>query len=334
MTEMNGLAGTDFWIRHDLAETGADCRIYLGGRFTFRALGAFRSVLDLVQKSGVKACVIDMVGVGFMDTAALWMLQVARSEAAGKDCVLTIDGAAGEVRNLLRLSGFEPEGGPGVIFGEALLHPSVVVDAGGDWPEGSRPLLSGEATAEVISSGLATPFFGFVEAGADPSPRCLMAVSAGGLALSVSTGAACSIEVVQPFAAAVGKALGDIDASMIELCLAEAVGNAAIHGNLGIDGALRSTREGFELFSRQMGERLADPVTAGKRIDVIMVPQGDDGYRLSVSDRGRGFDFVKAQEIVAGPSAKHGRGIALIRRIARDVFTEDGGRTLVMDFDI
>jgi len=75
-------------------------------------------------------------------------------------------------------------------------------------------------------------------------------------------------------------------------------------------------------------------VTAHKRIDIIMLPLPDGAFRLSVSDRGNGFDFEAAQQIVAGPNAKHGRGIALIRRIARQVFTEDGGRTLVMDFEV
>ena len=332
---MNGTAGRDFWIRHEAAEDGCDCRIFLGGRFTFRALDGFRAVLELVEKSGASTCVIDLGGVSFMDTAALWMLQVARSEAGTKGRVLTIDGAAGEVKNLVRLSGYDPQGSADSIFGDAGLRwPSVVVAEGSDWPSDSRPLLTCEADAATIAIGLALPYYGFVELGADPSPRCLMAVSSGGLSLSVTTGIACSVEVVQPFAAAVAKFLGDIDPSMIELCLAEAVGNAAIHGNLGIDGSLRSTREGFEIFSRLMGERLADPVTAHKRIDIIMLSLPDGAFRLSVSDRGNGFDFEAAQQIVAGPNAKHGRGIALIRRIARQVFTEDGGRTLVMDFEV
>lgn len=332
---MSGAAGTDFSIWHEDGQSGCDCRIFLGGRFTFRSLDKFRAVLELVEQTGVSGCVIDMAGVSFMDTAALWMLQVARTEAAGKGRVLSIDGAAGEVKNLVRLSGFDPQGGPDAIFGgSGMRWPSVVVTEGLEWPKDSRPLLTAEPSAANIVTGLSSPYFGYVETGNDPSPRCLMAVSSGGLAMSVSTGVACSVEVVQPFAAAVGRALGDMDPSMIELCLAEAVGNAAIHGNLGIDGALRSTREGFEIFSRLMGERLADPETANKRIDVIMLPLPDEAFRLSVSDHGAGFDFEAVQKIVAGPNAKHGRGIALIRRIARSVFTEDNGRTLVMDFNV
>ena len=329
------ITGNDFWIRHEAAVNGGDCRVFLGGRFTFRALDGFRSVLDLVEREGTSGCAIDMAGVSFMDTAALWMLQVARSEAKGKGRVLTIEGAEGEVKNLVRLSGFDPGAAPDAVFGDAPVRwPSVVVSQGSEWPADSRPLLSAEGNAEAIAAGLSEPYYGYVEQGADPSPACLMAVSLGGLSMSVSTGTACSVEVVQPFAAAVAKVLGDIDPSMIELCLAEAVGNAAIHGNLSIDGSLRSTREGFEIFSRLMGERLADPATANKRIDIVMLPLPDDCFRLSVSDRGLGFDFQAVQTLVAGPSAKHGRGIALIRRIARNVFTEDGGRTLVMDFAI
>lgn len=217
--------------------------------------------------------------------------------------------------------------------GGGVRWPSLVVAEGTEWPEGSRPLLTARASAVSVAAGLVRPFYGFVEAGGDPGPRCLSAVSAGGLALSVTTGTACTIEVVHPFAIAMGAALGIADLSMIELCLAEAVGNAAIHGNLGIDGALRSTREGLEIFSRQMSERLADPGIAGKRIDIAMVPQDEGGFRLSVSDRGNGFDFERVRKTVAEPGAKHGRGIALIRRIARGIFAEDGGRALVMDFD-
>lgn len=332
---MSKITGNDFWIRHETAENGGDCRICLGGRFTFRALDSFRSVLDVVEREGLSSCVIDLSALSFMDTAALWMLQVAKSEAGQKGRVVTIEGAEGEVRNLVRLSGFDPLAAPDAVFGVSeVLWPSVVVPRDGEWPEGSRPLLCAEASAEAIAAGLTAPYYGYVELGADPSPRCLMAVSSGGLAISVSTGMACSVEVVQPFAAAVAGMLGDVDPSMIELCLAEAVGNAAIRGNLGIDGSLRSTREGFEIFSRLMGERLADPAVAGKRIDVIMLPLPEKCFRLSVSDRGGGFDFQAVQTMVVGPSAKHGRGIALIRRISRNVFTEDGGRTLVMDFAV
>jgi len=332
---VSNVSGNDFWIRHEDAVKDGGSRVFLGGRFTFRALDGFRSVLEMVKKGGAATCVIDLAGVSFMDTAALWMLQVARAEASGQGCILTIEGAVGEVKNLMRLSSFDPQSTPDAVFGMAqVLWPSVVVAEGNDWPGDSRPLFTAEPTAENISIGLTQPYFGYVEHGADPSPSCLMAVSSGGLSMSVSTGTACSVEVVQPFAAAVAKSLGDIDPSMIELCLAEAVGNAAIHGNLGIDGALRSTREGFEIFSRLMGERLADPKTSGKRIDIIMLPLPENCFRLSVSDRGHGFDFEAVQNIVAGPNAKHGRGIALIRRIARQVFTEDAGRTLVMDFAI
>lgn len=318
----------DFWIRQDEPATATGYHVFLGGRFTFRSHDAFGSVLALVGRRLRDDGVIDLSAVTFMDTAALWMLQVARAEAVGRGRSLTIKGAAGEVRDLLRMAELEhsasPEDQPRTV--------ASVVPEGGSWPDGSRPLLRGEATPERLSTALDTPYYGFVEDGADPSARCLEAVQLGGVTLSVTTATACSVEVVQPFAQALSRILGDIDVSLVELCLAEAVGNAAIHGNLSIDGTLRSTRKGFEIFSQQMTDRLQDPAMASRRIDITLLPLGDDGFRLSVSDRGNGFDLEATRALVAGSDAKHGRGIALIRQIAKKVFTEDGGRTLVMDF--
>ncbi len=315
----------DFWFHQ--AEAPSGYHLVLGGRFTFRCHDAFSDVLAIIAWHGAADGLIDLSAVTFMDSSALWMLQVARDEAAGRGGALLIQGAGGEVRELLRLTRldapYRTDGRP---------QPAFLVADGQPWPQGSRPLLHAEASPDLLSKGLSAPYCGFIEGDKMPGARCLRAVQMGGLALSVSTGTACGMEVVQPFAEALQKTLGEADMSLVELCLAEAVGNAAIHGNLGIDGSLRSTRVGFEVFSQQMTARLLDPVMASRRIDVTMTPLDGALFRLSVSDRGAGFDIEATREIVAGPDAKHGRGLSLIRQIAKEVYTEDGGRTLIMDF--
>ncbi len=127
----------------------------------------------------------------------------------------------------------------------------------------------------------------------------------------------------------------------MELALHEAVSNALVHGNLGVVGMKELSAQELERFSRDLGDRLADPALAARRI-VIAVRiepaqdgpaedgQARDGRALAtveVTDEGAGF--------TPGPrtsSGASGRGLDLIGNIAAELEIGNGGRSIRLRF--
>lgn len=117
----------------------------------------------------------------------------------------------------------------------------------------------------------------------------------------------------------------------VELALHEAVSNALVHGNLGVAGMKELSAQELERFSRDLGDRLADPVLASRRIVVTLrIDPAEDGRPLAtveIADEGAGFN--------PGPRASSGasgRGLDLIGTIADGLTLEDGGRRIRMRF--
>ncbi|WP_244592737.1 ATP-binding protein [Azospirillum palustre] len=117
----------------------------------------------------------------------------------------------------------------------------------------------------------------------------------------------------------------------VELALHEAVSNALVHGNLGVAGMKELSAQELERFSRDLGDRLADPVLAGRRIVVTLrIEPAEDGRcvaTVEITDEGAGF--------TPGPRASSGasgRGLDLIGTIADGLTIEDGGRRIRMRF--
>lgn len=117
----------------------------------------------------------------------------------------------------------------------------------------------------------------------------------------------------------------------VELALHEAVSNALVHGNLGVAGMKELSAQELERFSRDLGDRLADPVLAGRRIVVTLrIDPAEDGRLLAtveITDEGDGF--------TPGPragSGASGRGLDLIGNIADGLAIEDGGRRIRLRF--
>ncbi|TAN56320.1 MAG: hypothetical protein EPN20_18935, partial [Magnetospirillum sp.] len=89
---------------------------------------------------------------------------------------------------------------------------------------------------------------------APPATVCLDAQCSGGsmaelpratLLLRISTATATHLDVANAFTGALAARLPHLDrlAADIRYAVQEAVGNAVIHGNLGIDGAMRASME-------------------------------------------------------------------------------------------
>ena len=200
-------------------------------------------------------------------------------------------------------------------------------------------LLSGPAEEANIRRGLAAPFRGFLELGAEGvlgvGFRCLETVRAGGFALSLLTRQAYGLSTLDMLSEAIRRNLalpaGEA-ADLIDICIGEALGNAVIHGNLGIPNHLRATAEGFETFRAILRDRLADPTLACRRVEICVQARGKDHLNVSVSDQGSGFDLAGQLARSVQSTAKCGRGLGLIRKLCASVLGEDGGRTMVMTF--
>ena len=193
-------------------------------------------------------------------------------------------------------------------------------------------IVCGAASEAEVRRGLRLPNRGFCEGpGGFANPRCLEALVSGGFALSLSTASTYRLDVANMVGEAVSSRLlppGRV-ASEVFLVVAEAVANAVIHGNLGIQSDLRGTREGLAAFSALMATRLAEPERAARRVEICAF-QADGGLTLTVSDQGEGFDLDAQLRRPIETAARNGRGLALIRKVAGAVGGEDGGRTLVM----
>jgi anti-anti-sigma regulatory factor len=330
----------------------------LVGHISFRSYEALAEILAHVSVCGTANYVLDVSAVTFIDTFALSMILVAQHEAAQNGIRFTVEGATDKVAYVMRLA----QAGPGdevapvsqrrnmVVVAEApalsLSFPAetgrdiiMVAARDGAVPADSVAVISGAATQEAIEQSLCAPYAGFFEVGdtvcAQIGPRAVDTVRQGGLVVSVSTAAAMRIDLARLFADAiqqrfkVGRRAAD---SLIDLCLTEAIGNAVIHGNLGVDSTMRTNSEGARRFRETMNHRLAMPELAGRRIEITLRPLGAATFTVSVADQGQGFDISRELTRTVEAEAKCGRGISLIRKIARAVWSEDGGRCLVMLF--
>lgn len=148
------------------------------------------------------------------------------------------------------------------------------------------------------------------------------------LSLSVTT----AVAHAQPLAAAVAQLLALLapgaDRDAIETALQEAVANAVIHGNLGLDSLAVGTPEEMRRFAEALAERLSDPALAGRRVSVDARMAGKV-LRLEVSDEGSGYAVVQHR-----PGQPFGRGLGLVSRFASRCEVRDGGRRLCMEFDL
>jgi anti-sigma regulatory factor (Ser/Thr protein kinase)/CheY-like chemotaxis protein len=185
-----------------------------------------------------------------------------------------------------------------------------------------------------MAEGLAPPGRGFMELSAsglaDLDPRCPAAIDRGGLCLSVTTASAWTGRVVPILAHALARHYGGRDVGDAELCLSEAVANGILHGNLGIDGDLRGAGDRLRIYGAAVAAALADPERAARRLEITAVPVGTGGLELCVIDHGDGFDPSALSERDVPAAIKHGRGLSLIRKVARAVAIGDGGRTITI----
>jgi len=206
-------------------------------------------------------------------------------------------------------------------------------------PGTSAPcLLLAPALRGFVRAGLTQPFHGFVEQGRGSETLSTNSVSTilkGGLALSLTTSAAYSLDAARLTAAAIGERFGVAShlQGRLELVLAEAAANAVIHGNLGLSSEDRGSVDGVAAFQSAINERLADPNLATRRIEIAVLRQGTT-LTLGVTDHGQGYDLSRELSRPTARTDTFGRGLALIRWLSKSVTAADGGRTLLVAFDL
>lgn len=107
----------------------------------------------------------------------------------------------------------------------------------------------------------------------------------------------------------------------IHTVLTELYTNAVDHGLLGLDSALKSTADGFAAYYRARARAMA---SLDGWVRFRLCCEADERaarLRITVTDSGRGFDHAALAAVPGDPGsdAYHGRGLALLRRLCREV---------------
>ncbi len=120
-------------------------------------------------------------------------------------------------------------------------------------------------------------------------------------------------------------------AGKLLVALMEALSNAVIHGNLQLGSELKE--RGDDSFARALAERAADPLLAGRTVD-IQVDYDGERCRWTITDEGAGFDVerVLARCLSDDPEVMlaSGRGILMMHSFLDGVHYDLGGRRLTL----
>lgn len=148
------------------------------------------------------------------------------------------------------------------------------------------------------------------------------------LCVALDTAGVQAVPLARAFADILGRRLrlGRGRREAVATSLAEAVGNAVLHGNLGLPAIERRDLDGFAALAEMAARRLAEPGRAGLRIEVRARREGARSFTVEVADEGRGY--------VPAVAERPGSGLSLIRALADSVELLDGGRRLRMRFGI
>jgi len=192
--------------------------------------------------------------------------------------------------------------------------------------------------ARMARLGLSPPFSGFMEQAGVPLEAvieaCVAAAEHSGTCYAATTAAMMAEDPSPLIVAAITRLWPGLErvAPLMELALVEAVANALIHGNLGIGSGMRISAAGLREFNRVVAEALADSELASRWVAVTVQPAGAEGIIISVTDQGAGYAFHDLASPPVNATTKSGRGLDLIRKLARKVEGANGGRTIKMHF--
>jgi anti-sigma regulatory factor (Ser/Thr protein kinase) len=153
-----------------------------------------------------------------------------------------------------------------------------------------------------------------------------------GLYLNLSTASAYGMEPAHHFCEALAQRveLSEKTSQLMELALHEALVNAMVHGNLEVGPIAKDSLEDFMQFCQLVESRLSDSAYGPRRV-VMYARWPGETVDVVIEDQGNGYDPDAVDDVDL--TKKSGRGLFLIRDIAREVLVEDRGRRLVMRFE-
>lgn len=109
--------------------------------------------------------------------------------------------------------------------------------------------------------------------------------------------------------------------SPIFLIVSELYNNAVDHGLLHLDSGIKSGPDGFDTYMEQRHERLQN-LSHGS-IELLLEQTetgGEPVLRIYMKDSGAGFDHAAVmQRDISGNGTSHGRGVALVKNLSRQV---------------
>lgn len=148
-------------------------------------------------------------------------------------------------------------------------------------------------------------------------------------ALSLTTASAWHEDIAHIAAHALHEHFGlqDAKAMQITTCLQEAVTNAIVHGNLGLESSFAS-RQDMERYYAAVEERIGKAIYKDRRVNILAWDRGH-ALEIAVSDSGGGFSLPSARRNNRMP---HGRGLMLIGALANHVWVGRDRKSLHMTF--
>ncbi|MEJ0072006.1 MAG: ATP-binding protein [Pseudomonadota bacterium] len=117
-------------------------------------------------------------------------------------------------------------------------------------------------------------------------------------------------------------------ASKVSGATQEAIANAVLHGNLGLNPA--GAEEDFDAFHRAIAARLTEPDVARRRVTVDISWTAAE-VTIEIGDEGDGFEPPDADSMALTVAAS-GRGMTIMRSLASRIAFKDGGRRTVLGF--
>ncbi|UZE94706.1 fused response regulator/phosphatase [Alkalimarinus alittae] len=126
-------------------------------------------------------------------------------------------------------------------------------------------------------------------------------------------------------------------ADTLRTIITEIFSNALEHGVLGLDSTLKNTEDGFLEYYHLRGQRLQALSDDFISIGIQYAPEIDSQkLTITVSDSGKGFDFEYVQSCLNDDieELSYGRGLLLVRSLAKDIEFVDGGATVNVLYDL
>jgi anti-sigma regulatory factor (Ser/Thr protein kinase) len=211
--------------------------------------------------------------------------------------------------------------------------------AGQDQTAADRGITSWDgASAQSLAQALIPPAVDCVEASlSGPNPRSTRrAASSQRLGLAVTTSSVYRHPIARLFAGALKTRL-DLSADLhdrVHTALQEAMMNAMLHGNLGLDSSLRDNLQALAASRDIIEARLASEQVAHGTIRVDAT-WSTTKLRIVVRDSGSGF---KRNELpsqdgrlgAGGPGG--GQGLVILEALCDHIGLRHGGTTIALDF--